>query len=455
MLWIPQGRRHQTRSGTEFSPFGTIATLKASTLDFAPLLAAACLASSGDDTEDVEPSDEHNLPEPDDLDNMHPPPSLDPLNNVDISGPRRSPPPRTPSPVPKRRRTAFDDMKEGKSPLKGNHRRCAAKRVHQKQDSGQKPSASTVRNFVQPTHLLHTSLDTENLLVAHSAYAAKVGDTWGSKKPRYLNEFLRLGFEVVQWNGYDPRPLVDAKGRIFAVLVGQPKRNDYADAVAHVYELLCKEGAAAAFPSNMCQHRRGLFAVINVGLSYGKGQKAPSFLRNGKYAAAADRLLANKHVQRLATFASGSGPRGYMSTTRITSTASTNTRPFSAASSQNLSFHPPAPSTQKKGGHLVLWDLKLVIEFPPGALILLPSATLSHSNVPVQPGDKHISFTQFTAGGLMCFVDNGFRTEQTLADEDPEEYARMLEQKDSRWEMGLGLFSAIDELGLVDTVDDI
>ncbi|KAJ7811173.1 hypothetical protein B0H14DRAFT_3479965 [Mycena olivaceomarginata] len=45
-------------------------------------------------------------------------------------------------------------------------------------------------------------------------------------------------------------------------------------------------------------------------------------------------------------------------------------------------------------------DLKLVVEFPPGALILFPSATISHSNVPVQPGDERASFTQFTAGGI-------------------------------------------------------
>ncbi|KAJ7713639.1 hypothetical protein B0H14DRAFT_2298336, partial [Mycena olivaceomarginata] len=61
------------------------------------------------------------------------------------------------------------------------------------------------------------------------------------------------------------------------------------------------------------------------------------------------------------------------------------------------------------GRHLVLWDLKLVVEFPAGALILLPSATVTHSNVPVQAGDEHVSFTQFTAGGLFRFMDYGFR----------------------------------------------
>ena len=65
----------------------------------------------------------------------------------------------------------------------------------------------------------------------------------------------------------------------------------------------------------------------------------------------------------------------------------------------------------KAGGHLILWDLKKVIEFPPGALILIPSATMTHSNVPVQPGNSRVSFTQYCAGGLFRYVDNGFRTE--------------------------------------------
>jgi hypothetical protein len=104
----------------------------------------------------------------------------------------------------------------------------------------------------------------------------------------------------------------------------------------------------------------------------------------------------------------------------------------------------PFDSTQ--GGHLILWDLKLVIEFPSGATILIPSATISHSNVPVQQGDERASFTQFTAGGLIRYVDNGFRTEKELAAEDPEEYERIWKLKDTRWQMGLGLLSTVDEL---------
>ncbi|KAF8969055.1 hypothetical protein BDZ97DRAFT_1613158, partial [Flammula alnicola] len=40
------------------------------------------------------------------------------------------------------------------------------------------------------------------------------------------------------------------------------------------------------------------------------------------------------------------------------------------------------------GGHLVLWQLKLVIQFPLGSTILIPSASISHSNVAIRPGER-------------------------------------------------------------------
>ncbi|KAJ6569468.1 hypothetical protein B0H19DRAFT_235951 [Mycena capillaripes] len=48
---------------------------------------------------------------------------------------------------------------------------------------------------------------------------------------------------------------------------------------------------------------RDLFAAVNVGLSYGKGQTTPSWLRTD-YDELANRLLANPHVGHIATFAS-------------------------------------------------------------------------------------------------------------------------------------------------------
>ncbi|KAF7319616.1 hypothetical protein HMN09_00302000 [Mycena chlorophos] len=46
-----------------------------------------------------------------------------------------------------------------------------------------------------------------------------------------------------------------------------------------------------------------------------------------------------------------------------------------------------------KGGHLILWDLKRFIRFPPGATIAIPSALLRHSNVAIQQTETRYSFT--------------------------------------------------------------
>ncbi|KAJ7080158.1 hypothetical protein B0H15DRAFT_787379, partial [Mycena belliarum] len=104
------------------------------------------------------------------------------------------------------------------------------------------------------------------------------------------------------------------------------------------------------------------------------------------------------------------------------------------------------PFDPTKGRHLVLWELKLVIKFPPGALILIPSATMTHSNVPVQAGDQRSSFTQYTVGGIFCYVDNGFRTEAEIAVQDPEGYDRICAEKGTRRAMGLGLLSRVEDL---------
>ncbi|KAE9396934.1 hypothetical protein BT96DRAFT_824043, partial [Gymnopus androsaceus JB14] len=61
-----------------------------------------------------------------------------------------------------------------------------------------------------------------------------------------------------------------------------------------------------------------------------------------------------------------------------------------------------------KGGHLVLWNLKLVIRFPPGATILFPSALITHSNIPVQDHEQRRSIVQYSAGGLFRWRYNGW-----------------------------------------------
>jgi hypothetical protein len=98
------------------------------------------------------------------------------------------------------------------------------------------------------------------------------------------------------------------------------------------------------------------------------------------------------------------------------------------------------------GGHLILWDLNLVIRFPPGSTIMIPSALLRHSNVSVQQGETRYSFTQYTAGSLFRWVHNGNRSDKGFfADANTEDLALREAQRAQRWENGLKMYKVWGE----------
>ena len=99
------------------------------------------------------------------------------------------------------------------------------------------------------------------------------------------------------------------------------------------------------------------------------------------------------------------------------------------------------------GGHLILRQFGIVVEFPPGSTILIPSACITHGNVPTQAGETRWSFTQYAAGGLFRFVDYGFRTWTTLLKEDDDHAQKLLGQRDARWAEEVNLLSRVDKLG--------
>jgi hypothetical protein len=90
-----------------------------------------------------------------------------------------------------------------------------------------------------------------------------------------------------------------------------------------------------------------------------------------------------------------------------------------------------------KGGHLILWESQIVLEFPPGCTILIPSASISHSNIGILEEEKRYSFTQYTAGALFRWVNQTKRSSVSQEeDENTEKYILN----------GLSLFSTHDEL---------
>jgi hypothetical protein len=99
----------------------------------------------------------------------------------------------------------------------------------------------------------------------------------------------------------------------------------------------------------------------------------------------------------------------------------------------------------KKGGHLVLWELGIALEFPSGSTILIPSATISHCNTAIQEGETRMSMTQCCAGGL---VQYGFNTKEDLkcTAEGRQKVAEMEAGNEERWKWAIGLFSKLHEL---------
>ncbi|KAJ7232097.1 hypothetical protein C8J57DRAFT_1250748 [Mycena rebaudengoi] len=484
-MWFPQERK--TRSGTTFSPFWPLhaTTLQASTFDVAPLLRASAAQEAALDCDDLD----NNLDnEPDDsLDDTlphgacpaHLPPERDASCDFLAALDEPAPPPSPPPPSQKRTCTMAERIASEK-PVPHRHAKRRRRRDAAIESAGQAPHAATIYQQVFPNQAIPTALDANDLPTAtHGAYAAKVeSDTYGCKKRRTLAELLALGFQLVPWDGFHARPIVDVHGRIIAVLAHQPSDPTYSLAVQRAFAAMSMEAATAQFPVTFSQHRRGHFPALNAGLLYGKGQTVPSHLDNHQYTPIVHRLLAHRDIKRMAIYASAAfnlwAPkihayyqqhdhdlRAHLPHLRcnfrksVFSSAAFNFGPnvwtFKHRDVLNVPFGMCAVQAMGSfnattGDHLILWDLKLVIEFPAGATILLPSATVCHSNLPVQAGKRRGSFMQYTSGGLMHYIDNGFHTEKELAVDDPVEYARICRLKEERWEMGLGLFSTVEEL---------
>lgn len=98
------------------------------------------------------------------------------------------------------------------------------------------------------------------------------------------------------------------------------------------------------------------------------------------------------------------------------------------------------------GGHLILWELGLALEFPAGACICLPSAIISHSNIPTHEGETRMSFTQYCSGEIFRYIENGFRTDGNLEREDPAILLFRKESRKERLQEGYLMFSTMADL---------
>ncbi|KAJ7655509.1 hypothetical protein B0H17DRAFT_859489, partial [Mycena rosella] len=180
-------------------------------------------------------------------------------------------------------------------------------------------------------------------------------------------------------------------------------------------------------------HRRGRYFALTSGVSFSGGQRRPGNLRNSKFfCRLIHSLLRNPHIHRIAGFQSMGlamySPKLYKYyclvlkelferhpgllhnfNSSIFPAATFNCGPdavtFSHPGYMNLS-HGWCGITcggnfdHTLGGHIHMEQIRLVIEFPSAASMLIPSGCLDHGNTPIQKGETRHSITQYAVGGL-------------------------------------------------------
>ncbi|KAJ6450264.1 hypothetical protein C8R45DRAFT_1043701 [Mycena sanguinolenta] len=359
----------------------------------------------------------------------------------------------------------------------GSKRRKREKREQGRADSSD-PTLKSVhfdRREAAKKNVLQTRSDTMVLPHTKRSWIGKLHAQHGSESPNvdppspgalptagmvphsYTQEDIdRLsgttGFLYVPWGGELTIPIVDSGRRNFALLGGKPKDLVGWQAVT--------DGAAEL-----------------MRLSHGSGQTRPGKLQNHPVnMEITDKMLAHIFYQRIVGF-TNCLVQVFVSTlfgfcqsqmARLAAWDRALRWPFehSIFAACTLHFGPRASTCPHldfgnlawgwcaitalgsfdadRGDHLILWDLKMVIRFPARATILIPSAILRHSNVPVQRHETQCSFVQYTAGGLFRWVRNGFITDEDFdrVASEAEKLARAAEAS-SRWEEGVNMYDVL------------
>ncbi|KAL0070084.1 hypothetical protein AAF712_002981, partial [Marasmius tenuissimus] len=100
----------------------------------------------------------------------------------------------------------------------------------------------------------------------------------------------------------------------------------------------------------------------------------------------------------------------------------------------------------KRSAHLVLKEFNLVVDFPHASTAAIPSACITHFNTAIAPGDTRTSFTQYTAGAIFRWVENGFRTNKAVNLSSVAEKECLAERKRTAVAERLKLYSLASQI---------
>ncbi|KAJ3818581.1 hypothetical protein F5880DRAFT_1491145 [Lentinula raphanica] len=91
-----------------------------------------------------------------------------------------------------------------------------------------------------------------------------------------------------------------------------------------------------------------------------------------------------------------------------------------------------------RGGHLIAWEFGIVTELPPGSAVFLPSAWVTHANIPIAPHERRSSIAFFMSLGLARWYQNGYMSDKTFQElAEPSQIQAWKDARSKLWEAGL------------------
>ncbi|KAF8202001.1 hypothetical protein K438DRAFT_1821058 [Mycena galopus ATCC 62051] len=273
------------------------------------------------------------------------------------------------------------------------------------------------------------------------------------------------GFLYISWLGLLTIAILDSRRRVIALLGGAPQgADDWADVTERASKRMHERVGRLSLSPDKLDYRRAhtSYAAVSRGPLHGGGQTEPGELQqNQTNTMVTDELLEDPDINRIVGWINFLfflwAPKLYNVYEKALFAACTFNFGPQAITRPHLDFGNLAWGwcaitalgwfDPDLGGHLILWDLRLVVRFPPGSTVFIPSAIIRHSNVPIRPHEIRSSFTQYTAGGLFRWIRNGFMTdEQYERTASASDQAARAAEATTRWEEGMDMFSKIDDL---------
>ncbi|KAF7971008.1 hypothetical protein HWV62_22273 [Athelia sp. TMB] len=399
----------------------------------------------------------------------------EPEEGAPSPGPSHSLLPSPPKAGKKRRRKIYPSDANAKRERRRNKRR--------REKDAQSPTALHMPLYAGSPEAFPTEMASEaHFPVNTTGYSAERVDSIRPGEVWTLQDLEKIGLEVLPWDGETPVTILDDERRVVAVLVGRPLRksggvDDWAEVVLGLEAAINQLESESTFSAKQAHHRRGPQQAKAFGVSHGGGQLRPSVLDQGssRNIRAVAAFRRNKYVRRIAHFGSSAfsyyAPKlyarycKYLGMLRHHDPSLTWNFPRSVFPATTVNFGPGATCFDhldygnaaagwcaitsagsydpKIGGHLILFDIDKVVEFPPGSTVLIPSSVMRHGNTSIQDGETRVSITQYVAGALFRYVDHGFKLKEEAS---ARVRARVQAGSKTRFRELLGLYSWFDAL---------